>query len=170
MLCNHFFRRPEAVSFTKRSLLMPTRPAQRRRTSVVTKNDLLVLLNDDFARECRSIYAHAVYAERLRDANPAVSAAIEQRGKREVFFALSLCQIIYDYGGTVATPGDEVNFVLNADRVAEPAWAAETIHRLRQRVGQLRAAGEPGLAKRVRRIVAAKRVVPGLGELASVEA
>ncbi len=106
---------------------MTVRSARRPRVVMVTKNDLLGLLNEDFARECRSIYAHAVYAERLRDENPAVSAAIEQRGKREVFFALALCQIIYDYGGTVEKPGDEVNFVLNADRVADPAWPAQTI-------------------------------------------
>jgi hypothetical protein len=32
----------------------------------VTKNDLIELLNDDFTRECRAIYAHAVFAERLK--------------------------------------------------------------------------------------------------------
>lgn len=137
----------------------------RRRVHVVTKNDLLALLNDDFARECRSIYAHAVYTERLNDLNPKASEAIAEQGQQAVRAALALCQIIYDYGGTVETPGDELNFVLNADRVADSAWAAETIHRLRQRIGQLRTAGEPGLAKRVRRIVAAKRVAPGLGSL-----
>jgi len=141
----------------------------RARTAVVTKNDLLALLNDDFARECRSIYAHAVYAERLRHTDPAMSAAIEERGKQEVLSSLAICQLIYDYGGTVQPPGDELNFVLNADRVADPAWAADTIRRLRQRVGQLRAAGEPGLAKRLRRIVAAKRARPTLAQLASVE-
>jgi hypothetical protein len=132
---------------------------------MVTKNDLLAFLNDDFARVCRSIYAYAVYAERLRNSDSVAAGIIEKRGKREVFFALGLCQIIYDYGGTVAPPGDELNFVLNADRVADSTWHAETIRRLRQRVGQLRAAGEPGLAKRVRRIVAAMRAAPGLDEL-----
>jgi len=146
---------------------MATHTTRQRRIAVVTKNDLLVLLNDDFARECRSIYAHAVFAERLRDANPDVSAAIEQRGKQEVLAALVLCQLIYDYGGTVQTPGDELNFVLNADRVADPKWQPETVRRLRQRIAQLRVAGEPGLAKRLRRIVAAKRVAPTLVELLS---
>lgn len=141
----------------------------RRRVAVVTKNDLLVLLNDDFARECRSIYAHAVFAERLRDANPEVSRAIEQRGKREVFAALALCQLIYDYGGTVQTPGDELNFVLNADRVADPNWQPETVRRLRQRIAQLRVAGEPGLAKRLRRVVASKRAAPTLAKLLQEE-
>jgi hypothetical protein len=143
---------------------MTTRTA-RRRTKIVTKNDLLMLLNDDFSRECRSIYAHAVYTERLQDSDPKSAAAIEGQGHEAVRAALTLCQLIYDFGGVVDPPGDELNFVLNADRVADPNWAAESIHRLRQRVGQLRAIGEPGLAKRVRRIVTTKRAAPGLDEL-----
>ena len=148
---------------------MATRTARHRRVAMVTKNDLLALLNDDFARECRSIYAHAVFAERLRDADPEASEAIEHRGKQEVVAALALCQMIYDYGGTVGKPGDELNFVLNADRVADPKWAAETVRRLRQRIAQLRMAGEPGLAKRLRRLVAAKRAAPSLATLLGEE-
>jgi hypothetical protein len=150
--------------FRHEEVVMTTRTA-RRRTPIVTKNDLLMLLNDDFARECRSIYSHAVYTERLRDVDAAAAAAIEAQGHLAVHAALVLCQLIYDFGGTVESPGDELNFVLNADRVADPNWEVETIHRLRQRVGQLRAIGEPGLAKRIRRIVAAKRAAPGLCEL-----
>jgi hypothetical protein len=144
---------------------MATRSVRTRPAPIVTKNDLLALLNDDFARECRSIYAHAVYTERLRGANSVDAQEIEGRGRQEVLSALALCQIIYDYGGKVAPPGDELNFVLNADRVAAPNWVPETLRRLRQRVAQLRAAGEPGLAKRVRRIITAKRTAPPLNEL-----
>jgi hypothetical protein len=139
--------------------------AQRQRIRIVNKKDLLALLNEDFARECRSIYAHAVYTERLRLAEPDVADAIEEQGQEAVRAALALCQAIYDYGGTVEDPGDELNFVLNADRVADPRWEEETILRLRMRIGQLRAIGEPGLAKRLRRIVAAKRAAPGLASL-----
>jgi hypothetical protein len=137
----------------------------RQRIRIVTKNDLLVLLNEDFARECRSIYAHAVYAERLRDSDPDLVAAIEEEGRHTARTALELCQLIYDYGGTVEKPGDELNFVLNADRVADPRWTEETIGRLRQRIGQLRAIGEPGYAKRLRRMIAAKRERVELGSL-----
>jgi hypothetical protein len=137
----------------------------RQRIRIVTKNDLLVLLNEDFARECRSIYAHAVYAERLRDSDRDLVAAIEEEGRHTARTALELCQLIYDYGGTVEKPGDELNFVLNADRVADPRWTEETIGRLRQRIGQLRAIGEPGYAKRLRRMIAAKRERVELGSL-----
>jgi hypothetical protein len=144
-------------------------PISRRKSryapAVVTKNDLLELLNDDFTRECRAIYAHAVYAERLKGHDDAAAAAITQRGKASVLAALALCQLIYDYGGTVTNRLDELNAVLNADRVADPAWTADTLQRLHERVGQLRTAGEPGLAKRVRRIIAAKRAAPPLSAL-----
>ena len=103
--------------------------------------------------------------ERLRLADPEAADAIEEQGQEAVRAALVLCQVIYDYGGTVEDPGDELNFVLNADRVAEPRWEVETILRLRMRIGQLRAIGEPGLAKRLRAIVAAKRAAPGLASL-----
>ena len=99
----------------------------------------------------------------MNDSNPRLRKRSPSRP--EAVRARTLCQIIYDYGGTVETPGDELNFVLNADRAADPAWATETIQRLRQRIGQLRAAGEPGLAKRVRHILAAKRAVRTLSDL-----
>lgn len=133
--------------------------------SVVTKNDLLDLLNADFTRECRAIYAHAVYSERLRERDEKVAAKVARYGQETVLSALALCELIYDYGGTVANDLDELNAVLNADRVAQPGWAAETARRLHERVGQLRSAGEPGLAKRVRRIISAKKVAVPLAEL-----
>ena len=132
-----------------------THRKSRYAPAVVTKNNLLELLNDDFTRECRAIYAHAVFAERLKDTDAA--AEVTRRGRESVLAALALCQIIYDYGGSVLHNLDELNAVLNADRVAAPGWEAETLRRLHERVGQLRAAGEPGLAKRVRRIISAKR-------------
>ena len=145
---------------------MVTPPTRRSRyaPSVVTKNDLLELLNADFTRECRAIYAHAVFAERLKDIDPTASAAITRGGQETVLAALALCQLIYDYGGIVANDLDELNAVLNADRVAQPGWAVETVRRLHERAGQLRSAGEPGLAKRVRRILAAKRAAKPLDE------
>ena len=143
----------------------PTHRKSRYAPAVVTKNELLELLNDDFTRECRAIYAHAVFAERLKDTDAAASAEVTRRGRESVLAALALCQIIYDYGGSVSHDLDELNAVLNADRVAAPGWEAETLRRLHERVGQLRAAGEPGLAKRVRRIISAKRSAAPLCDL-----
>jgi len=145
----------------------PIHRKSRYAPAVVTKNDLLELLNDDFTRECRAIYAHAVFAERLKDTDAGASAEVTRRGRESVLAALALCQIIYDYGGSVAHQLDELNAVLNADRVAAPGWEAETLRRLHERVGQLRAAGEPGLAKRVRRIISAKRSAAPLCDLVS---
>jgi hypothetical protein len=145
----------------------PTAAARARRgATVVTCDELLLLLNADFAREYRSIFAHAVYAERLRAVGRArEAAAVERRGKLEVRHALALCQAVYDFGGSVIAPADELNAVLNADRAAAPGWAAETARRLRERARQLRAVGEPGLAKRLARLAAAKLAAPDLARL-----
>ncbi|HJZ54531.1 MAG TPA: hypothetical protein VKE74_06210 [Gemmataceae bacterium] len=138
----------------------------RRQHAILTHDDLLVLLNDDFARECRSIYACAVYAERLKaEGREERAARVERRGRLEVTHALALCQLIYDFGGSVGAPVDELNAVLNADRVAVADWSAETVRRLRDRARQLRAIGEPGLAKRLARMAAVKRSSPDLAEL-----
>jgi hypothetical protein len=123
------------------------------------------LLNADFTRECRGIYAHAVYAERLREVDGAAAAQAARYGQETVLSALALCELIYDYGGTVTNDLDELNAVLNADRVAQAGWADETVRRLHERAGQLRAAGEPGLAKRVRRIISGKRGARSLAEI-----
>lgn len=138
--------------------------------TVVTKNELLDLLNDDFTRECKSIYAHAVFAERMKPADASRARKISSHGQQTVLEALALCQLIYDYGGTVKHNLDEMNAVLSADRVAGEQWDAETLRRLQDRVGQLRAAGEPGLAKRVRRIIASKRGRKSLCELIAQQA
>jgi len=144
----------------------PTRRS-RYAPSVVTKNDLLELLNADFTLECRAIYAHAAFAERYKESDEAASAKIARAGRETVLASLALCQLIYDYGGAVANNLDELNAVLNADRVAQPGWHAETLRRLHERAVQLRSAGEPGLAKRVRRIIAAKRSEKTLADLIS---
>ncbi|MDB5308346.1 MAG: hypothetical protein JWO38_2548 [Gemmataceae bacterium] len=138
----------------------------RRRSAVVTRDDLLLLLNEDFVRECRAIYGYAVYTERLKAAGRRKrAAAVERRGKLEVAHAMALCQVIYDFGGTVTAPVDELNAVLNADRVAAPTWGQEGARRLKDRAGQLRAIGEPGLAKRLNRVAAVKGATPDLAAL-----
>jgi hypothetical protein len=146
----------------------PDARPRRRGTELVACDELVRLLNDDFAREYRSIFAHAVYAERLRAAGrPDLAAVVEKRGKLEVEHALSVCRVVYDFGGSVVAPVDELNAVLNADRVADPCWLVETARRLRERARQLRAIGEPGLAKRLTRIAAAKLAAPQLAALAA---
>lgn len=143
-----------------------TRPARRRLPSFLTCDDILGLLNDDFAHECRSIYGYAVYAERFKAmGNEKLATAIEQRGRMEVRHAQTLCQMIYDFGGTVTSVVDELNAVLNADRVADPCWNQDAIRRLRDRVRQLRSIGEPGLAKRLTNVLKAKRSAMDLSEL-----
>lgn len=139
---------------------MTTTTLRRRPTTVVNREELASLLNDDFARAVREVYAHAVFAERHAAAgNDDDAAASEECGQVAVLRSLTICQIIYDFGGSVAAQVDELNAVLSADRVAEPKWATETGRRLRDRVRQLRAINEPGLAKRLVRVAPKRAAV-----------
>jgi hypothetical protein len=132
---------------------MTTTTTRRRPTTVVNREQLALLLNDDFARAVREIYAHAVFAERHAAAGREDDALVcELIGRRAVERSLTICQLIYDFGGSVTAQVDELNAVLSADRVADPRWALETTRRLRDRVRQLRAINEPGLAKRLARV------------------
>jgi hypothetical protein len=138
---------------------MTTTTLRRRPTLVVNREELAQLLNDDFARAVREIYAHAVFAERHAAAgNDDDAAASEECGQCAVLRSLTICQLIYDFGGTVTEQVDELNAVLSADRVAEPKWAVETARRLRERIRQLRAINEPGLAKRLARVTPKRAV------------
>jgi len=133
---------------------MTTTTPRRRPTTVVSREELALLLNDDFTRAVREIYAHAVFAERhAAVGNGDEAGAYELIGRRAVERSLTICQLIYDFGGTVTAQVDELNAVLSADRVTEPRWAVETTRRLRERVRQLRAINEPGLAKRLVRVI-----------------
>src|SRR4051812_22001932 len=81
---------------TQKGNPMSTSAASRKSRyapTVVTKNELLDLLNDDFTRECKAIYAHAVFAERLKSVDAAKSRTISCGGQQTVLEALSLCQL-----------------------------------------------------------------------------
>jgi hypothetical protein len=132
---------------------------RRRATAVVNRDELARLLNDDFARAVRAIYGHAVFAERHAAAgDDAAAAESERAGRRAVERSLTICQLVYDFGGSVTAQVDELNAVLNADQVADPRWVAEGARRLRERLRQLRAINEPGLAKRLARVLPPKRL------------
>src|SRR5579883_3393753 len=120
-----------------------TRGAHGRSTPRPTAGEMLRLLNEDFARECQGVYAYAVYAERFRGWNPDAAAECEDRGRREVAHAMALCQLVYDFGGTVTAAVDDRVAVRRAARVARPGWRKETVRRLRERAEQLRAVGRP---------------------------
>lgn len=121
----------------------------RYQPAVLTADELLDLLNDDFARECQGVYAYAVYAEKYRDTDPEAAAECEARGQREVAHAMTLCQLVYDFGGAVTAAVDDRAAVRRAARVARPGWRTETVRRLRERAEQLRSAGRPHLANRL---------------------
>ena len=153
------------------TLSAPPRARVRPRTCnrqplLVTHVDMLQMLNDDLCRERKAVTACAVYAEKLRTAGrPTLADAVAARGELEAQHAAKLAQLIRDFGGPVGGQVDELNAILNADRVARPEWGRETQRRLHDRARQLRTAGFPGFAKRLTRTLAEKRREADLCEL-----
>jgi hypothetical protein len=123
------------------------------------------LLNEDFLRECREVFACAVFVERLSRVKPAVARRIERRGRGAVTHALTLCQLIQDLGGEVTENLDESDAVRNAQTVVTREWTATTRRRLRERADQLRAVNYPILATRVDHLLAEKWTEPTLFDL-----
>jgi rubrerythrin len=142
-----------------------------RQPLLFTHEELLQLLNDDLRRERKAVYAYLVYSDKLRNAGrTALANRLEERGQIERDHAARLEQLIRDFGGAVNATVDELNAILSADRVAQPAWKEVTVQCLHDRACQLRTAGFPGFAKRMMRIVAEKKRLADLCELLGEQA
>jgi hypothetical protein len=115
--------------------------------------DVVKLLNEDFLRACREVFACAVFVERLHEEDTAMARMLERRGQGAVTNALTLCQVIQDLGGKVSENLDETDAVRRANRVVTRGWAETTRRRLRERARQLREANRPLLATRVDRLL-----------------
>jgi hypothetical protein len=111
------------------------------------------LLNEDFLRACREVFACAVFVERLHGKDSALARVLEERGHGAVTHALTLCQVIRDLGGKVSENLNETDAVRRADRVVTREWAETTQRRLRERARQLREANHPLLANCVDRLL-----------------
>lgn len=127
---------------------------------------MLQLLNDDLRRERKAVYAYGVYTNKQRaSGDERLAARIEERGRLEKEHVARLEQLIRDFGGRIDAAVDELNAILNADRVAQPDWRTTTLERLHDRARQLRTAGFPGFAKRMMRMVSEKKRGADLCEL-----
>lgn len=147
---------------------MPTTPlltpvfvrprSSRRQQLLYTREELRLLLNEDLRRERKARYALVALAERDRAAGRIGCRTLALQ-RLVGPHAAQIERILLDIGGRVDADVDELNAILGADRVLQPAWQAESIRRLHERARQLRTAGFSGLAKRMMRIVAEKQRV-----------
>lgn len=128
----------------------------QHRSSAVTRDQLVGLLNEDLAREYQAIIAYVVYSQVLKGAEyMSIAEELETHAKEELDHALIISQQIDYLGGMPAVtpkpvktsekPKDMLRFDLDNE--------VETIRNYRERVRQCEALGEYAIAENIREIL-----------------
>ena len=123
---------------------------------VVSREDLVKLLNDDLSREYQAIIAYVNYSQVLKGAEYMnIAAELEVHAGEELAHALTIAKQIDYLGGTPGTEAlpvkqtDDAREVLRADLENENA----TIRAYRERVVQCEALQEYAMAEDIREIL-----------------
>ena len=129
---------------------------EKSATGVVSREDLIKLLNEDLSREYQAIIAYVVYSQVLKGASyMSIAAELEVHAGEELQHALVISKQIDYLGGmpTVAPlpvkTSEKAEDMLRFDLDNE----TETIRAYRDRVRQADALGEFALAEHIREIL-----------------
>jgi bacterioferritin len=132
------------------------KPEVMDESSVVTREELVDLLNEDLAREYQAIISYVIYSQVLKGAQfMKVAAELKLHAAQELSHALIIARQIDYLGGmpvTVPKPvrtSEDAKDMLRFDLENE----TETIKHYRQRVRQCEALGEFALAEHLREIL-----------------
>jgi bacterioferritin len=135
---------------------MAYKTVETESTLLVTREDLVDLLNEDLAREYQAIISYVVYSKTLKGAKfMNVAAELEKHAGEELAHALTIAAQIDYLGGmpkvlpkpvkTSEVAEEMLRFDLDNEN--------ETIQNYRQRVGQCEALGEFAIAEHIRDIL-----------------
>ncbi len=124
---------------------------------IVTRDQMVKLLNEDLAREYQAIIAYTVYSQVIKGAQYMdIARELEKHAGEELDHALKIAKQIDYLGGkpvvtpkVVVTPDDPAE-MLRADLENE----RETVANYRERIRQAEAMGEFALSETLRRIIA----------------
>jgi bacterioferritin len=135
---------------------MANKPSGPENAPMVTREDLVELLNEDLAREYQAIISYVVYSQVLKGAQYMnIAAELEVHAGQELQHALIIAkQIDYLGGMPKVTPkpvktSEKAEDMLRFDLENEN----ETIRHYRQRVRQCEALGEYAMAEQIREIM-----------------
>jgi bacterioferritin len=143
---------PEDIMLDKRSTVALAEPVSKK----LTRKELILLLNDDLAREYQAIISYVVYSQVLKGAAYMnVALELEKHAGQELMHALILSKQIDYLGGmpnvtpkpvkTSEKPEEMLQFDLDNEN--------ETIRNYRMRVRQCEDLGEYALAEMIRNIL-----------------
>jgi bacterioferritin len=128
-----------------------------KKTTAISRHQMIKLLNQDLAREFQAVIAYVVYSQTMRGAKfQAVAAELELHATEELAHALQIAKQIDYFNGTPVTtarpvkmsakPEDMLRFDLENE--------TDTIKAYRQRIRQADAMGEFALGEVLRKIIA----------------
>ena len=123
---------------------------------VVTRKELIALLNEDLAREYQAIISYVVYSQVLKGAKYMnIAAELEKHAGEELAHALLIAGQIDYLGGMPKVMPKLVKTSENAEDMLrfDLENENETIRNYRQRVSQCEALGEYAIAEHIRDIL-----------------
>jgi bacterioferritin len=123
---------------------------------VISREELITLLNEDLSREYQAIISYVVYSQTLKGAEYMnIAAELEKHAAEELSHALKISNQIDYLGGMPAVvpkpvrTSEKAREVLQFDLENEEA----TIRSYRERVRQCEALGEYAIAEHIRQIL-----------------
>ncbi len=125
-------------------------------TDVLSRNEMIDLLNEDLTREYQAIIAYTVYSQMIDGAAyTAIAHELEIHAREELEHALLIAKQINYFGGIPTVTPKSVTTSKVAQEMLQLDLENErvTINQYRQRIRQAEAMGEYGLSETLRKII-----------------
>jgi len=123
---------------------------------VLSRDELVKLLNGDLAREYQAIIAYVIYSQTLKGAEyMSIAAELEKHASQELAHALTISKQIDYLGGTPTAEPKPVRLSEKAKEMLrfDLENENETVRNYRERVRQCEALGEYAMAEEIREIL-----------------
>ncbi|HEX4076135.1 MAG TPA: ferritin-like domain-containing protein [Candidatus Acidoferrales bacterium] len=134
----------------------PKQALQPSTEKVISREELITLLNEDLAREYQAIISYVVYSQTLKGAEYMnIAAELEKHAAEELTHALTISNQIDYLGGMPAVVSKPVRTSGKAREMLQFDLENEeaTIRSYRERVRQCEAMGEYAIAEHLRQIL-----------------
>ena len=129
---------------------------EQKTTALITRKQLIDLLNEDLAREYQAIIAYVVYSQVLKGAEyMSIAKELEVHAGEELEHALTVAKLIDYLGGEPAVTPKPVKTSEKAKEMLRFDLENEndTIRNYRERVRQCESLGEYAMAEHIREIL-----------------
>ena len=132
-------------------------PADAETASSPSKNEIIMGLNEDLAREYKAIIQYVVFSSTLKGAEYGdIAEQLKKHASQELAHALEVAKQIDYLGGDPKVKGKDAEYSQDSKNMLEIDLRAEqeTIKNYRERIRQAEHAGEFALSETLRDIIA----------------